>query len=266
MSTRHSTALALIIDPDQVSIHILRDHLRLTWGYEVHWSNTEDQAWALCKSMSPTVIFVDLKSPEIDGLRFTRELRRSYLCCRHTPVIVSSWAPKASEALAARDVGAHEFMRKPFSLKQVSQRIEAVTRRKRDWIEGVGYVGPDRRWFNSGQHHGARRRRTDQQSSPEKVRIAQALKIMKVALESIESDPRQAFRAIRAQAENLQNAAVEAADYSLANAAKALKDHLDNAAQNRGFACREFVEGIDGVFNASRTSAPPKKRSIVWID
>jgi hypothetical protein len=118
MSTRHSAALALIIDPDQASIHILRDHLRLTWGYEVHWSNTEDQAWALC----------------------------------------------------------------------------------------------------------------------------------------------------RAQAENLQNAAVAAADYSLASAAKALKDHLDNAAQNRGFACREFVEGIDGVFNASKTSAPLKKRSILWIE
>jgi DNA-binding response OmpR family regulator len=263
MSTRESTTLALIIDPDQASIHILRAHLRLTWGYEVHWSTTEEQAWSLCKNMSPTIIFVDLKSPGIDGLRFTRELRRSYLCCRKTPVIVSSWEPKATEALAARDVGAHEFMRKPFSLKQVNQRIEAVTRRKREWIEGVGYVGPDRRWFNSGQNHAARRRRTDQ-SSPEKVHIAQALKIMKVALESIESDPRQAFRAIRAQAENLQNAAVAAADYGLAGAAKALKDHLDKATESRGFYCREFVESIDGVFKLAGTSAPAKK--ILWID
>jgi DNA-binding response OmpR family regulator len=266
MSTRHSTAVALIIDPDQVSIHILRDHLRLAWGYEVHWSATEEQGWVLCKSMSPTLIFVDAKSSEIDGLRFTRELRRSYLCCRQTPVIVSSWEPKASDALAARDVGAHEFMRKPFSLKQVNERIEAVTRRKRDWIEGIGYVGPDRRWFNSGQHDGARRRRTDQQSSPERTRITQALKIMRVALESIETEPRQAFRAIRAQAENLQNAAVAAADYSLASAAKALKDHLDSAGQNRAFACREFVGGVDGVFNAARTSEPQKRRPVLWVD
>jgi DNA-binding response OmpR family regulator len=264
MSTCPSTAL--IIDPDHASIHILKDHLRRTWAYEVHSSTTEGHAWALCKSLSPTLIFVDLKSPEIDGIRFTRELRRSYLGCRQTPVIVSSWEPKASDALAARDVGAHEFMRKPFSLKQVNRRIEAVTHRKRDWIEGVGYVGPDRRFFNFGQHQGARRRRTDQQSSPERASIVQALKIMTVALESIESDPRQALRAIRAQAENLQNAAVAATDYTLASAANALKSHLDSSDQTRGFACREFVEGIHTVFNASRTSASPRKQSILWVN
>jgi hypothetical protein len=98
------------------------------------------------------------------------------------------------------------------------------------------------------------------------VHIAQALKIMRVALESIESDPRQAFRAIRAQAENLQSAAVGAADYSLAGAAKALKDHLDNATQGRGFYCREFVESIEAVFKAAGASAPAKRRSILWID
>ena len=266
MSPRRSTTLALIIDPDQVSIQILRDHLRLMWSYEVHWSTTEQHAWELCKTLSPALIFIDLRSPAFDGLRFTRELRRSYLCCRQAPVIVSSWEPKASDTLAARDVGAHEFMRKPFSLKQVNQRIDAVTKRKREWIEGVNYVGPDRRWFNSGQTQGARRRRTDQDLSPERVRIAQALKIIKVAIDSIESDPLQAFRAIKAQAENLQDAAVVAADFGLAGAAKSLREHLDSAAQKGRFAGKELVDGIEGVFTASRTTPPQRRQSIHWID
>jgi DNA-binding response OmpR family regulator len=266
MSPQTSSALALIIDPDQASIHVLRDHLRLAWGYEVHWKTSETQGWAACKALLPALIFVDLKSPEIDGLRFTRELRRSHLRCRHIPVIVSSWEPTAADAVMARDAGVHEFMRKPFSLKQVNRRIEAVTQRKRDWIEGVGYVGPDRRWFNTGEYRGARRRRTDQNLSPERARIAQALKIMKVALDSIETEPRQAFRSIRAQADILQCAAVAVADFTLAGAAKALKDLLDSAANNREFSNRDLVEGIDGVLNASVMTAPPRRRSILWIE
>jgi hypothetical protein len=50
--------------------------------------------------------------------------------------------PPAGAILAARDAGVHEFLRKPYSMKDLVRRLEAVTLRDRDWVEGVGYIGP----------------------------------------------------------------------------------------------------------------------------
>ena len=87
--------------------------------------------------------------------------------------------------------------------------------RPRDWVEGVNYIGPDRRRFNSGDYVGPRKRLSDQPPTPDKERIAQALKILRAAIDAIESDPRQALRSMRAQAAELHNTAFATADADL---------------------------------------------------
>src|SRR5215217_8938999 len=59
------------------------------------------------------------------------------------------------------DAGVHEFLRKPFTSGDLLKRVENVALKPRTWIEAVGYVGPDRRRFNSGEYSGPTKRKSD---------------------------------------------------------------------------------------------------------
>ena len=73
----------------------------------------------------------------------------------------------------------------PFTTKDVVLRLEAVTLKPRDWIEGVAYIGPDRRRFNSADYSGARKRHADKEAPTETSRLLQALRILKAAIGAI---------------------------------------------------------------------------------
>ena len=129
--------------------------------------------------------------------------------------MISSEATAAA-ILGARDAGVHEFLRRPFTIKDLVRRLEAVAVRPRDWVEGVGYVGPDRRRFNSGDYSGPLRRRVDHAVTPGDARLQQALRILKAAMGAIEADPRQALRAMLAQADEIGHVAEALGDPDLA--------------------------------------------------
>lgn len=149
--------------------------------------------------------------------------------------------PTVTVIKAARDAGVNEFLRKPFKVRDLTVRVEAVTQAERRWIEGVHYVGPDRRRFNSAEYSGPMQRHRDAElASTEEMRIGEALKIMQSALGVIHSQPRQALRALRAQAEELETAAVRRSDYPLAEAAQQLKGYLEMAARKGVLSRREL--------------------------
>jgi DNA-binding response OmpR family regulator len=125
----------------------------------------------------------------------------------------------AAGILSARDAGVHEFLRKPFTMKDLLRRLEAVTLRQRDWVEAVGYIGPDRRRFNSGDYTGPLKRRSDAQVTPDAARMAQALKILRSSISAVEVDPEQAMRSMLVQASDLQKAGMAVADLKLTTAA-----------------------------------------------
>jgi hypothetical protein len=123
----------------------------------------------------------------------------------------------------------HEFLRKPFTMKDMLRRLEAVTLRQRGWIEAVDYVGPDRRRFNSGDYTGPLKRQADTDDAPESSRIAQALKILRSAVGAVETDPVQSMRAMLAQAADLDQAATALGDEKLALATSAFHTFLFEA-------------------------------------
>jgi CheY-like chemotaxis protein len=145
-------------------------------------------------------------------------------------VIAVTGNATAGAILAARDAGVHEFLRKPYSVKDLLRRLEAVTLRERDWVEGVGYVGPDRRRFNSGEYAGPLKRKTDGTETPLQQKINQALKIIRAAVAAAETDPLQAMRAMRAQASIIQSLA---SDFQMTLAASAFQRALDRQAASK---------------------------------
>jgi DNA-binding response OmpR family regulator len=137
----------------------------------------------------------------------------------------------ANAILAARDAGVHEFLRKPYTAKDLLRRLEAVTLRPRDWIEAVQYVGPDRRRFNSGDYTGPLKRRSDGKSTSDEARILQALKILKSAVAAVDADPTQALRSMLAQATELQRLAVITGDKKLTVATTDFQRYLALSAE-----------------------------------
>jgi DNA-binding response OmpR family regulator len=132
----------------------------------------------------------------------------------------------AAAILGARDAGVHEFLRRPFTINDLTRRLEAVARRPREWIEGVDYIGPDRRRFNTGEYAGPMRRRVDHAVTPDEARIVQALRNLKAAMGALDRDPRQALRSMQAQADDLGRIANAKADPIFRGAVGALAESI----------------------------------------
>lgn len=224
----------LIVDPHAANARLLGELLRDMFHCQVWASPTDQKALKLAGSIDPDIIFLEMNAEGVDGVGFTKKLRRSHLACRQAPVVITTSQATAAGILAARDAGVHEFLRKPFTVKDLLRRLEAVTLRPRDWIEAVDYVGPDRRRFNSGDYTGALKRRSDMPATPDGERMAQALKILRSAISAVTKDPDQALRALQAQAAELKSVGAKAGDMKLTTAAVDLAKHLDQVERGGG--------------------------------
>ncbi|WP_293466949.1 response regulator [Phenylobacterium sp.] len=229
----------LIADPQPASARMFSELMRDIAHSHVWIAGNTERALKIAETCDPQIIVVELGDDRVDGLGFTRKVRRSTWSCRKAPIITITGAATAGMILSARDAGVHEFLRKPYSMKDLLRRLEAVTLRDRDWVEGVGYIGPDRRRFNSGDYAGPLKRRTDGTETPYQQKINQALKIIRAAVAAADTDPHQAMRAMLAQATTLQAVAT---DFKLTLAASEFYRHLTKAVNAGALLTREDAE------------------------
>lgn len=212
----------MVVDPNPATARLLAEHLRPLGGVQIFAAPSAEKGYAMARATDPQLIFVEHNQAGVDGLAFTRKIRRSDLVCREAPIIMCTGEATAEAIFGARDAGVHEFMRKPFTIKDLERRLEAVTLKPRDWIEAVAYVGPDRRRFNSADYKGPRKRKADATGSPA-ARLSQALRIVKSAAQALDIDPAQARRALAAQAVELKRVGEAVKDPRLVEAASALE-------------------------------------------
>lgn len=92
------------------------------------------------------LILSDLLMPEVDGFMLLRWLRSSANSPdKFIPLAMISGAADAGFVARARDLGANEFIAKPFSTQAVWERLMNVVYKPRRFVLGGGYFGPDRR-------------------------------------------------------------------------------------------------------------------------
>lgn len=192
----------LILDSSPGSVRILRDGMRQFTAGKIHCVRTSEQAFELARDFNPQLFLIDLGSTPDENLQLVRSIRRSYLACRHAPILVCTSRATAEAIYASRDAGVHEFIVRPFKPVDLANRLSTVTLKSRDWVEGMRYVGPDRRRFNSGSFSGTKKRLDDGGLSDES-KLQQSLKIVELAIALKDHDPSQAVRAMRVQSENL---------------------------------------------------------------
>jgi DNA-binding response OmpR family regulator len=217
----------MVVDPQPAGARLIGELMRDVARSQIWVAESNEKAIRLAGSYDPHIIFAEMGPAPLDGIAFVRELRRSHLAARYAPVIMVTAQATAGGILAARDAGVHEFLCKPFTMKDLLRRLEAVTLRQRDWVEAVNYVGPDRRRFNSGDYSGSLKRRSDTTATPDAERLAQALKILRSAINAVGIDPSQAMRSMQAQVADLRKCGMSVADLTLTTAAIDFGRYLD---------------------------------------
>src|SRR5262249_17963482 len=120
-------------------LHITLKHS----GYRLAEAATGQDGMELARSKKPSVILLDLGLPDMDGIEVARAIRK----WSSAAIIVISPRDSDEQKVAALDVGADDYVTKPFSPKELLARIRAALRRTppddaaEDFPEGVFSTG-----------------------------------------------------------------------------------------------------------------------------
>ena len=117
-------AVILLVEDQPELVRALRINLRAR-QYEVITARTGREALALAASHPPDAIILDLGLPDIDGTEVIVELRR---WCK-APIIVLSGRTSPGDKIGALDVGADDYVTKPFAMAELLARLRAALRR-----------------------------------------------------------------------------------------------------------------------------------------
>jgi two-component system, OmpR family, KDP operon response regulator KdpE len=115
--------LVLVVEDEPEMRRLLRHTLR-AHGFEVVEAATAREALAHAASRNPDLVLLDLGLPDMDGLEVTRALRRN----RRTPIIVVSARGQERDKVAALDLGADDYLTKPFGTGELLARMRAALR------------------------------------------------------------------------------------------------------------------------------------------
>jgi DNA-binding response OmpR family regulator len=117
-------AKILVVDDEPSVTDLLAYNLRKA-GYEPLIAATGREALRLARHAQPDLILLDLMLPEIDGLDVCRELRKTSA----TPVIMLTARGEEIDRVVGLELGADDYVAKPFSVRELLARVKAVLRR-----------------------------------------------------------------------------------------------------------------------------------------
>jgi two-component system, OmpR family, alkaline phosphatase synthesis response regulator PhoP len=114
----------LVVDDEPKIVQLVRDYLERA-GFTVLSAGDGKRALELHRTEKPDMIILDLGLPELDGLDVIRELRKK----SNAPVIMLTARSDESDKLIGLELGADDYLTKPFSPKELVARVRAVFRR-----------------------------------------------------------------------------------------------------------------------------------------
>lgn len=117
-------ATILVVEDDVALSHLLRSHLEAE-GYTVCQAFDGPSALSTVEQAQPQLIVLDWMLPGMDGLAVCRRLRQTHL----TPIIMLTARTEEVDQIVGLEVGADDYIAKPFSIRQVLARVRAILRR-----------------------------------------------------------------------------------------------------------------------------------------
>lgn len=138
-----SKPVVLVVDDEPQILRVMRASLPIR-GYEVITASSGEEALDQLSKQVPDLVILDLVMPEISGLEVCRRVREF----SSVPIIVLSAKGSESDKVAALDLGADDYVTKPFGMDELLARVRAVLRRlsaseSNDRVLTVGDVSID---------------------------------------------------------------------------------------------------------------------------
>ena len=113
----------LVIDDEPQILRFLKPSLSAA-GYDVVTATSGGEALKLAATMAPDIVLLDLGLPDLDGKEIIGQIRQ----WSAVPIIVLSARDRESEKIAALDLGADDYVNKPFGIGELMARIRTATR------------------------------------------------------------------------------------------------------------------------------------------
>jgi len=118
----------LVVDDEEDIIELLRFNLSRE-GYEVSSATSGEEALTLVRSEMPNLLLLDLMLPGMDGLDVTRRLKNNPNTMK-IPIVMLTAKGEEPDIVAGLELGADDYVTKPFSPRILVARVRAVLRRK----------------------------------------------------------------------------------------------------------------------------------------
>jgi DNA-binding response OmpR family regulator len=114
----------LVVD-DQSSVRQLLQEYLTEQGFRIVTAADGQEAIYTARHTQPDLILLDIMMPRMDGYQFLRQYRTE----RQTPVIIITARQEETDAVLGLDLGADDYIVKPFRMRELLSRIKAVLRR-----------------------------------------------------------------------------------------------------------------------------------------
>ena len=115
----------ILVADDEASIRRILEARLSMIGYEIITAADGEEAIAAFNKHNPDLIVLDVMMPKVDGYGVTREIRRT----SDVPIIILTALGDVSERITGLELGADDYVIKPFSPKELEARVKAVLRR-----------------------------------------------------------------------------------------------------------------------------------------
>ena len=114
----------LIVDDEKPIVDILKFNLEKE-GFATAVAYDGEEAINIAQSVKPDLILLDLMLPKVDGFNVCKELRKTLVC----PIIMLTAKEDVVDKIIGLELGADDYMTKPFSIREVIARVKANLRR-----------------------------------------------------------------------------------------------------------------------------------------
>ena len=118
-------ARILVVDDEPKIVQLVRDYLERA-GFAVSTARDGNEALMRAHQERPDLIVLDLGLPGLDGLEVTRRLRRD----SGVPIIMLTARHEETDKVVGLELGADDYVTKPFSTRELEARVRAVLRRQ----------------------------------------------------------------------------------------------------------------------------------------
>jgi two-component system alkaline phosphatase synthesis response regulator PhoP len=137
----------LIVEDEIELVRVLRDYLERA-GFRVQAASNGTEAVSHFRHAAPDLVLLDLNLPGLDGLDVARQMRRS----SEVPIIMLTARVEETDRLIGLELGADDYITKPFSPREVVARVRAVLRRAQGRAEAPSVIRASDIEIDVGRH------------------------------------------------------------------------------------------------------------------